>query len=156
MDSDNMEPKYKIRAALPGDLEIIYDFICQLEDTIFDFPDFAERFKTNLLNNEVVYLVSADKNGIPMGFIGCRGTSVLHHEGLVFEIQEMYVAKNWRNQGIGQALFAALEKKLLETKVESLEVTTNVKRIEAQKFYEKLGFQQTHVKFVKQIPSKLT
>ena len=156
MDSDDMEPKYKIRSALPGDLEIIYDFMCQLEDTIFDFPGFAERYKTNLLNNEVVYLVSVDKSGIPVGFIGCRGMNVLHHKGLVFEIQEMYVAEKWRSQGVGQALFAALEEKLSETNIESLEVTTNVKRKEAQKFYEKLGFLQTHVKFVKQIPSKLT
>jgi len=111
--SYTMKPRYKIRAAKAEDIETIFNFICKLEDTIFDSQGFAGRYKTNLQNSDVIYLVSVDEEGRVMGFIGCRGMNVLHHEGLVFEIQKMYVAENWRGQGVGQALFAALEKKAI-------------------------------------------
>ena len=90
-------------------VEIIYSFISHLEERSFDFESFKERFSENLNNRANIYLVATDEADNPVGFVSCHGQSLLHHEGKVFEIQEIYVARNWRDRGIGKALLAALE-----------------------------------------------
>lgn len=146
-----MEQTIKIRSALIADLDNVFAFISHLEETTFEFKAFNERFMLNIENENCIYLVAANEYDEAIGFISCQGQYLLHHEGLVFEIQEMYVARNFRDKGIGKLLFAALEEKLKEVDCASFEVTTNVKRNDARRFYTKLGFVQTHVKFVKAI-----
>ncbi len=146
-----MEQTIKIRGAAPDDLDNVFAFISHLEETTFDFKTFKERFVLNLENKHCIYLVAANEYDEAIGFISCKGQYLLHHEGLVFEIQEMYVARNFRDKGIGKMMFAALEEKLKVIGCASFEVTTNVKRSDARRFYTKLGFVQTHVKFVKGI-----
>jgi PhnO protein len=146
-----MEQNFKIRAASFVDVDSIFSFISHLEERTFDFNRFKEKYSDNLGREEVIYLVAVNETDEVIGFISCHGQELLHHEGQVFEIQEMYVARNYRDKGIGKALFAALVEKLGKADCESLEVTTHVKRADAKRFYMKLGFVQTHVKFVKDL-----
>lgn len=145
-----MESSHKIRQAVLGDADTVFSFISHLEERSFDFESFKERFSENLNNRSNIYLVAVNDEDEPIGFISCHGQSLLHHEGKVFEIQEMYVARNWRDRGIGKELFATLQDRLSKMDCESLEVTTQVKRSDARRFYLKLGFAQTHMKFVKE------
>jgi PhnO protein len=146
-----MEPNYKIRSAVAHDVDTVFSFISHLEERTFDFNRFKEKFSDNLDNSDIIYLVSVNEKDEVTGFLSCHGQDLLHHEEKVFEIQEMYVARNYRDMGIGKALFAALVEKLGKTDCESLEVTTQVKRADAKRFYLKLGFVQTHIKFVKEL-----
>lgn len=146
-----MEPNYKIRPAIVHDVDTVFSFISHLEERTFDFNRFKEKYSDNLGREEVIYLVAVNETDDVVGFISCHGQELLHHEGLVFEIQEMYIARNYRDNGIGKALFAALVEKLGKAECESLEVTTHVKRTDAKRFYMKLGFVQTHLKFVKEL-----
>ena len=146
-----MEINYKIRAASIKDTDTIFSFISHLEERSFDFNSFRDRFSDNLEAKEIIYLVAVNEEDEAIGFISCHGQSLLHHEGKVFEVQEMYVAKTYRDKGIGKALFAAVQERLAKTDCETLEVSTNAKRLDARRFYLKLGFQQTHVKFVKEM-----
>jgi (aminoalkyl)phosphonate N-acetyltransferase len=146
-----MEKNYSIRNAKPTDADTIFRFISHLEEQSFDPLSFKERYADKLQNSDVFYLVAAGEQDEPIGFLSCHGQSLLHHEGEVFEIQEMYVAKNYRGRGIGKALFQALIENLSKTEAETLEVTTNANRSDARKFYTKLGFVQTHIKFVRQM-----
>ena len=146
-----MELNYKIRSAAAHDAEIVYSFISHLEERTFDFERFKEKYNDNLDNPDIIYLVSVNEQDEVIGFISCHGQDLLHQEGKVFEIQEMYVARNYRDRGIGKALFADLVEKLGKTDCERLEVTTQNKRSEAKRFYLKQGFVQSHVKFVKEL-----
>jgi PhnO protein len=146
-----MEQNYKIRTASTDDVDSIFGFISHLEERSFAFESFKERFSENLNNRAVIYLIAVNEEDEALGFISCHGQSLLHHEGKVFEIQEMYVARNNRDKGVGKALFAAVQEKLARMDCESLEVTTHVKRSDARRFYGKLGFVHTHVKFVKEM-----
>jgi PhnO protein len=144
-----MEPNYKIRSAVAHDVDSVFSFISHLEERTFDFNRFKEKFSDNLDNPDIIYLVSVNEQDEVTGFISCHGQDLLHHEEKVFEIQEMYVARNYRDKGIGKALYASLLEKLAKSECESLEVTTHVKRADAKRFYLKLGFVQRHLKFVK-------
>jgi len=146
-----MEPNYKIRSAEPHDVDTVFSFISHLEERTFDFNRFKEKFSDNLDNPDIIYLVSVNEQDEVIAFISCHGQNLLHHEGRVFEIQEMYVARNYRELGIGKALFAALVEKLGKSDCESLEVTTQIKRADSKRFYLKLGLVQTHIKFVKEL-----
>jgi len=146
-----MEPNYKIRSAVAHDVDTIFSFVSHLEERSFDFNRFKEKYSDNLSREEVIYLVAVNEMDEVVGFISCHGQELLHHEAQVFEIQEMYVARNYRDKGIGKALYAALLEKLAKADCESLEVSTQIKRTDAKRFYLKLGFTQSHAKFVKEM-----
>jgi GNAT superfamily N-acetyltransferase len=66
-------------------------------------------------------------------------------------IEAVRVHKNFRNQKIGEAMmnFAIFEAKKRGCKIAQL--TTDKERDNAHRFYEKLGFQATHLGFKKTI-----
>ena len=146
-----MEANYKIRPATLADQETIYHFICHLEEISFERESFMDRFKHNLGRQENIYLVATNEVEEPIGFISAQGQSVLHQEGRIFEIQELYVARNWRGLGIGKLLIESLQEKLHKTKAGGLEVSTHAKRTEVRRFFSKMGFTANHIKLLKQI-----
>lgn len=85
-----------------------------------------------------------------IGYIAAQGQLLLHHLGMVYEIQEMFVHPEFRGKGIGHQLMAALETHLRNRECRSFEVTTNEKRAATQHFYAACGFNKTHVKFTKE------
>jgi len=145
-----MEQKIAIRKAEARDLDTVYGFICHLEETRFSFESFEAIYLNNIENPEYVYLVAINDSDEAIGFLSCHGQKLLHHAGVVYEIQELYVSRNNRSSGIGKALIAALEENLDKTRFQSLEVSANAKRTDAKKFYLKMGFEPTHIKLVKE------
>ena len=139
-----------IRPAEIADSNRIFEFLCELEDCVFDYQEFYLNYRNNIFGNNNVYLVAADKNGLVVGYVSCHGQTLLHHGGMVYEIQEMFVNKRFRKKGIGHLLLRSLEERLSKRDYQSLEVTANIARGETLEFYTKFGFTQTHVKFTRQ------
>lgn len=146
-----MEQSHTIRLAVISDAESVFNFISHLEERSFDLEHFNKKFKENISKSDVIYLVAVNGEDDAIGFISGHGYCALHHEGWVYEIQELYVARSFRNKGIGKALFLALQGRLSKSDCESLEVATNVNRLDAKRFYSKLGFRNTHLKYVKEM-----
>ena len=143
-----MEQACRIRKAEARDLDTIFSFICHLEETSFPREPFEEVYGENIENPDYEYLVAVNETDEVIGFLSCHGQKLLHHAGMVFEIQELYVARHHRGSGTGRLLMKALEERLNKIKYKSLEVTTNLMRTDARKFYTKLGFVATHQKLV--------
>lgn len=139
-----------IRDATEQDAPIIYAFICLLEDSALDRNAFNAVYQRNLHNSDIYYLV-AEQYGAVLGFVSCYVQHLLHHAGKVGEIQELFVRPEVRSQGIGQQLIAALNTLALQENFVNLEVTTNQKRLDTIRFYERELFIRTHVKLVKPI-----
>ena len=137
----------QIRTALQTDAPAIYTFICLLEETTLDTSVFDTIYQQNLVNPSIHYLV-AEKQGQVVGFVSCHVQYLLHHGGKVGEIQELFVQPEVRNQGIGQQLITALKTIGLQEQFINLEVTTNQKRTDTIRFYEREAFHRTHIKFV--------
>lgn len=139
-----------IRPASSADVESIYTFICDLEETTFDFELFQKLYQGNILEADNIYLVAESPEGETIGFISAHGQILLHHLGMVYEIQELFVHPEFRGKGIGHQLIGAMEGLLRERECRSFEVSTNAKRAATQEFYAACGFGKTHVKFTKE------
>lgn len=139
-----------IRPATFSDCDIIHQFLCDLEEEHLDPIRFRTIFRHNLNEPHHHYLV-LESAGKLVGFVSCHVQSLLHHAGLVGEIQELYIANAYRNQRLGRKLVAYIESLAHNEGWINLEVTTNQKRIDTRRFYQQLGFQESHVKFVKPI-----
>jgi PhnO protein len=139
-----------IRPATMGDAAVAYAFICALEETPIDQTAFRQIYQSNIASPPVHYFV-ADKAGEVVGFISCHTQHLLHHGGKVGEIQELFVRQDMRGQGVGGKLLAEVTALALREEFVNLEVTTNQKRQDTIRFYERESFRLSHVKLVKSI-----
>ena len=69
-----------VRPAKISDSKWIYSFVCDLEETLFEFSNFKDIYARNIANPENIYLV-AQGDGLISGYISCHGQSLLHHGG---------------------------------------------------------------------------
>jgi PhnO protein len=142
---------YLIRVAEEKDIPAVYNIVCLLEETGFNYNDFEIICRRNITNRDYYYLVAQSAAGAIIGFISCHTQSLLHHCGKVAEIQELFVDDKYRKLGIGKALLKALEEKLLANNCLLFEVTAQNKREQTHRFYKDHGFIQSHQKFTKQL-----
>src|SRR5690606_41320121 len=138
----------EIRGALKEDCKTVHRFVCELEDTQFDYAMFKEYYFRNIDNTDTIYRVAED-SGEAIGFLSCHGQYLLHHMDKVFEIQELYVDEANRNKKTGKMLIERLEGLLRQQGHKFLEVASSTKRKDAHRFYINNGFGQTHYRFTK-------
>ena len=84
--------------------------------------------------------------------IGCASWSlmrVLHRPGPVGRASMLVVSEAARRKGVGKALMAAVEAKCFSLGCVLVEVTSNLRRADAHKFYEALGYDKTSYRFGK-------
>ncbi|WP_106792919.1 GNAT family N-acetyltransferase [Aquimarina sp. Aq78] len=137
----------EIRRAKGSDFLSIHRFIEILENQTFKKEKQEKIFLENLNNQNNIYLIAEVENEIA-GFLSCHVQNLLHHNGLIGEIQEMFVTESCRGLGIGQKLIDHLKSIAKEKEIIQLEVTSNIKRENAHSFYENQDFINTHKKFV--------
>ncbi len=141
-----MESKIKIRKVEKQDLDFVYKAICELENEVLDFEVFKQIFDENISNSKNVYLI-AEKENEGLGFISFHTQNLLHHCGLVGEIQEFFIHQKYRGKGVGKQLIEKIMNYADQNNLKSIEVTTNKRRVENVLIYENLGFGLTHNKF---------
>jgi (aminoalkyl)phosphonate N-acetyltransferase len=137
-----------IRRAVESDVTFVYDFLCELEEEIFDFNAFRGIFNRNLKNPDCHYFLAFD-GAECVGYASVHAQWLLHHCGKVGEIQEMFVITDYRSKGVGSLLMQELMKVAERENLKILEVTANKKRLDTHRFYERKGLEPTHFKFVK-------
>ena len=141
-----MKTNLKIRKIKKQDLDFVYKSICELENEILDFEVFKTIFNENISNPRNLYLIAENENE-GLGFISFHTQNLLHHCGVVGEIQEFFIHQNYRGKGVGQLLINEIKNFAEENNLKSIEVTTNKKRVENVAIYENLGFTLSHNKF---------
>ncbi|QQS06635.1 MAG: GNAT family N-acetyltransferase [Fibrobacterota bacterium] len=141
-----MELQATLRPATESDLDFVHRLVCDLEDQTFDREKFREFFQQNLSNPMVTYSI-ASLDGVDCGFVSVHTQSLLHHCGRIAEIQELVVAEAFRSRKVGQQVLHLIREACEADGIFQLEVCTNRKRVQAQRFYLANGFQDTHHKF---------
>jgi len=135
-----------IRKAKPEDIDAVYAFINDLENTVFNKRKFKRIYLESLKNKNNIHLIAFD--GVALGYISCHIQMLLHHCGPIAEIQELFVVSTERSKGIGKLLVDELKRILKKKGVPQIEVTSRLHRTEAHKFYEKESFAWTHKKLI--------
>ncbi len=139
-----------IRQAIQSDESSVYDLITSLMGFPLDREAFHDVFARNLHSESVLYYV-AESGGVIVGFGSLHIKLLLRHAGLAGEIQELVVHETVRSKGIGAELVSRLEEEAQKRGCVSIEVTTRKRWVDAQRFYERMGFKQTHVNFTKEL-----
>ena len=98
-----MKSNVIIRKVNNQDLNFVYKSICELENEELDFRIFEEIFNENISNPNNLYLI-AENESEALGFVTFHTQNLLHHCGLVGEIQEFFIDKNHHRKGIGRQL----------------------------------------------------
>jgi PhnO protein len=137
-----------IREACPGDIEVIYEMICGLENMEIDRQGFDFAFGKNIASPNIRYFI-ASYAGEDAGMVSCHIQPLLHHAALVSEIQEMYVKDQFRSQQIGKALMEHVVGFAKDMGAIQMEVTSRSTRENAHRFYQREHFEKSHVKLVR-------
>jgi PhnO protein len=140
--------KLTIRQARESDEDIVYRMICELENEVLNRTSFCDIFRINLASAYVACFI-AELEGVATGMITCHIQPLLHHTALVAEIQEMFVDPKFRSQQIGKALMNRVVEFAKSKGAIQLEVTSRATRESAHRFYEREGFEKSHVKLVR-------
>lgn len=135
-----------IRKVEKQDLDFVYKAICELENEVLDFEVFERIFNENISNSKNLYLI-AENESEGLGFISFHTQNLLHHCGLVGEIQEFFIHQKHRGKGVGRLLINEIKNFAEQHNLKSIEVTTNKRRVENVAIYENLGFNLSHNKF---------
>ena len=86
--------------------------------------------------------------------VACLSTSimrVLHRPAPVGRISMMVVREGLRGRGIGSALVREAERVLADQGCYMVEVTSHMRRTQAHRFYEKLGYARTSVRLAREL-----
>ena len=137
-----------VRSAEPRDCGALAGLICQLGYDA-SAEDVAERLAVMVAEGRLVLVAELDG-----AVVGCLSTSVmrvLHRPAPVGRISMMVVDAALRGGGIGALLVQAAEQALAARGCYMVEVTSNVRRAEAHRFYERLGYERTSVRLAKQL-----
>ncbi|CAM4165248.1 GNAT family N-acetyltransferase [Cytophagaceae bacterium 50C-KIRBA] len=138
---------FKIRPALLEDEKAVLELVNELENRDSDPQIFAQIWREYLAHTHTYVWVTENPKNQIVGFLSVIGQNLLHHEGMVYEIQELMVTASCQGKGLGRKLIEALKNELKEKDVKSIEVTSNKRRKEAHAFYEAMGFTNSHEKF---------
>ncbi len=136
-----------IRDANATDSEALILLLNELENNQAD-PSIFNQILASYLADPMTLLrvLESSTDGI-IGFVSCKGQYLLHHQGLVCEIQEMIVTSSQQGKAYGKKLIEDVVQQVQMMGAVSLEVTSNKRRKEAHAFYQAVGFRNSHEKF---------
>lgn len=143
-----------IRDARAADETLLYGFICELEESELPREAFGIVWKQCLADPYIKYLI-AEQDGTPVGMGSCSVRPLLHHAGLVAEIEELYVVPAGRSFGTGALLLERLVAFAEEKGAIQVEVASNKRRVQAHRFYEREGFRNSHFKLTRPLQPAL-
>jgi GNAT superfamily N-acetyltransferase len=109
----------------------------------------AERMNAMAAEGRVVLV--AELGGEVVGCLSTSVVRVLHRPAPVGRISMMVVDEAVRSRGIGAVLVRAAEQALASQGCYMVEVTSHVRRTEAHRFYERLGYERTSVRMAKEL-----
>jgi len=135
----------KVREARPADSDDISALLVQLG---YQASPADVRRRLAALRKVGQPALVADRNGL-IGCLTWHVTPVIHRPRPVGRITMLVVAEDERGGGVGALLVAAAEERLRALGCGLLEVTSNMKRMRAHAFYERLGFERTSYRFAK-------
>ena len=151
-------PACELRPATQYDTDAVYALICELKQAEFDHHAFRVGFNANLRDPNMRYHLAL-LDGEVVGMIGLHLQFHLHHVNWIGErIQRLHAdGVKYRDMVIllrspgswADTLVEILGADGVPAGAEMTELSTNVKRHDAHRFYLREGYEQSHFRFTK-------
>lgn len=138
----------ELRRATMQDIDAVYALICELECVQLESQAFRTGFAANLQNDNRRYQLALLDSQV-VGMISLHMQFHLHHANWISEIQELVIMPQARGLKIGSQLLAWAEGEARLAGAQIIEFSTNVKRLDAHRFYLREGYKQSHFRFTK-------
>lgn len=138
-----MENKsFSIREASEGDIETIFNFICELADyekLRSDVTATVQVLRESLFVKKQAEVIIAEEQGIPVGFaLYFHNFSTFKGRACLY-LEDIYVNPEHRGKGYGKRLFAALAKIAVERECERFDWSVLDWNKPSIEFYKSLG-----------------
>ena len=138
-----------IREASANDIPALTGLTAEL-----GYPDSQEEIgrRFTIVSSSPGYKVFvAEKDNSVIGLMSFHALDILYGTGKIGRITALVITESERGKGIGKSLVAKAEELARESGCTRLELTTNVHRIAAHKFYESVGFEESSKRFIKKL-----
>jgi len=138
-----------IRVAETDDAAALTQLMCELgyETTKSEMQVRLERIAADERYRTFV----AVHAGEVCGMIGTLASFSYEHNDPGGRILALVTLKTMRRCGIGRALIATAEKDFVQREIRRVALNTRLRRDDAHKFYESLGYERNGWRFVKQL-----
>lgn len=138
------------RKAEQKDCERVYRLICDLENRELPYDRFLAIYREQLEDGHFYCLVCEQDQRV-IGVLNMRFEGQLHHSARIAEVMEFEIDADFRNRGIGRAMFARACELAKESGCVQIELATNQLRSDAHRFYAREGMHNFHYKFSKSL-----
>lgn len=140
----------EIRRANRSDCKEIFKIINELEYNTLNYSKFKKIFDL-LIDSKILTMFVAEIDGQIVGTLNLRIEPQLHHMANVAEVVELAVDLHYRNQKIGSKLFSYAVEYAKNKNCVVINVSSNIKRKDAHRFYQHQGMEITHYTLTKKI-----
>ena len=118
------------------------------------YPDSEEEIRNRLeiishSKDHNIFVAINSENVV--GLMSFHSLDILYGAGKLGRITALVVTEIERGKGIGRMLVSKAEELARISGCKRLELTSNNRRTEAHKFYERLGFEGSSTRFIKNI-----
>ena len=139
-----------IRDARPDDLEVLLrmldeDAIREVTEELSDLTPYAHALAEITAADHSTVLVG-EIDGVPVATAQVTWQRrMMYGAGLVCQIESVRVASDRRGLGLGSELITWIVADARRRGCSRVELTSNAKRVDARRFYERLGFRASHI-----------
>jgi predicted N-acetyltransferase YhbS len=138
------EVETTLRAARPLDAPRISVLLDQLGWVVA-----PEQVATELSASPTTEIVVAESDGDVVGLIAISTRRQFQRAGNLITIDTLVVDEAHRSRGVGEQLVGAAFEGAARCSAQAVELVSHVRRVDARRFYERLGFDLTSNYFVR-------
>ncbi len=138
----------ELRRATLDDTDTVYALLCELKQSSLDYHAFCTGFAFSLQDSNMHYQLAL-LDGKVVGLISLYIQYRLNYINWAGEVQQLIVMPQARGLNVGRQLLAWAEKEAHLAGAKVMELSSNIKRHDAHRFYQREGYQQSHYRFIK-------
>ncbi|HEV2611376.1 MAG TPA: GNAT family N-acetyltransferase [Noviherbaspirillum sp.] len=142
-----------VREAVPGDAEALAVLLAQMDDEPSETEGFNAALTRQIMADMESYpdfkaYLALDEAGVPVGTFSLMVfCSLSHHGSRQALLDAVVVSRERRGEGVGEAMLQRALHIAAGSGCYKLSLSSNIKRKDAHRFYERLGFSQHGVSF---------
>lgn len=144
----NLKFRQATRADLPEIVRMLADDFLGAQRERYEnpLPESYERAFTEIAADKNNELIVAELNGAVVGTLQLTFTpSISFQGGRRATVESVRIDEKLRGRGLGKELMLYAINRAREENCVSMQLTTNIERADAHRFYENLGFKKTHL-----------